>query len=281
MRSFFANLRLPNVAASCPTALSLALLSLAISAQSAAAGVVIDGSDLLTDADVTWLEQQLGEGPLTLTNIFDKASGDDSYDFHAAADNKDRTFVLYEVLANSITNVNFDNVTPNNLRQIIGGYNPRSWSSINNYNFSPTNAQRTAFLFNLSGSPNRVIQRQNLIAENLNNNGYYQTYNASSYGPTFGVGHDIYVGTNLTYGDTLNNSYGGTSFRDNILNEPGIFHSGNNMFGAIEVFTIRNGVPDPGIATPEAGSLIAWTLLGTSFGMAAWRRRVKRASPAA
>ncbi|MCP3920353.1 MAG: hypothetical protein GY711_32910 [bacterium] len=45
------------------------------------------GSDLLTTADVTWLGVLLDEGgPLVLTNVFDKAPGSTSQDFHTAVD---------------------------------------------------------------------------------------------------------------------------------------------------------------------------------------------------
>jgi hypothetical protein len=107
---------------------------------SASAAIVVGGSELLTPAYAQQLQDWLGEGPIALTNIFTKATGDTSADFHAAADGQGRTFSVLEVLT-----VNGEVAT-----QIIGGYNPQSWSSNAGWHLSPTNAERTAFLFNLS-----------------------------------------------------------------------------------------------------------------------------------
>jgi hypothetical protein len=66
----------------------------ALSCPSAHAGVILGGSALLDSTDLTKLEGWLGEGELTLTNVFTKTIGDDGVDFHAAADGKGRTFVV-------------------------------------------------------------------------------------------------------------------------------------------------------------------------------------------
>jgi hypothetical protein len=216
------------------------------------ASVVVGGSTLLNQAYADQLETWLGEGPITLTKIYAKQTGDDSFDFHAAVDGKGRTFSVIEILANSATDV----VTgqTNNLYQIIGGYNPQSWRSDGrdgDWNYTPADADRTAFLFNLTTSE---IQRQSLTAHP--SNGEYQTYNWSFYGPTFGGGHDIHVRFDLSSGYTYNNSYGGTSFSNNILSGGAYYHNPVG-YGAIEVFQITAGIANS--ATPEPTPLLIWT----------------------
>ena len=45
---------------------------------------------LITAADQSQLESWLGEGPLTLTNIYTKKAGDTAANFHAAVDGQGR-----------------------------------------------------------------------------------------------------------------------------------------------------------------------------------------------
>lgn len=195
----------------------------------ASAATIVGGSDLLSAADATQLESWLGEGPLTLTNIFDKATGDDSYTFHAAADGMGRTFSVMEVVVDD-----YDHPV------LIGGYNPQSWSSINDYNLTPLDVDRTAFVFNLTQGV-KFDQRKDADSTNY---GLYQTVNHEGSGPTFGGGFDLYVGPSLSLGSSLLYSYG----RDNDLTRDlagwpnGGGHPWNVM--QIEVFTI-SAVPEP------------------------------------
>jgi hypothetical protein len=63
--------------------------------------------------------------------------------------------------------------------QIIGGYNPASWMSTDDFVTTPTEADRIAFIFNLiSGT---VLQQ-----EAASDNGQYKSYNAASIGPVTG-----------------------------------------------------------------------------------------------
>jgi uncharacterized protein YgfB (UPF0149 family) len=187
------------------------------------------GSILLSADDLLQLETWLGESRLTLTNIFTKTSGDgqDSNHFHAAADGQGRTFSVIEVLS-----------TQGNALQVIGGYNPLSWNSSWSYNYSNTDAERTAFIFNLDTLD---LQRQKLSSVD-GDVGVYQTYNYSGYGPTFGGGHDIVVYQSLASGYANHYSYGapGTSQSDpNIIGRP---YGGSNSidYGTIEVFMVAN-----------------------------------------
>ncbi|MFO0906171.1 MAG: PEP_CTERM-anchored TLD domain-containing protein [Pirellulales bacterium] len=182
---------------------------------------VAGGSTLLSQADVDQLAAWLGEGPLTLTNVFTKTplNGLDSFDFHAAADGVGRTFSVLEVLP-----------TLGNPHHVIGGYNPLSWMNSGGYNYSENPADHTAFIFNLTTS--------DLRPQKLAGGGNYQTYNYAFYGPTFGGGHDIQVNSSLASGYSYKYSYGtpGES-SPNIVGGPG---GATLEYGVIEVFTIAN-----------------------------------------
>lgn len=220
-----------------------------IQANNAACSVqIVGGSSLLTPADADQLGTWLGEGDITLTNIFTKLPDSYSADFHAAADYKGRTFTVIEVLSGILD----ADGTPFSTRQIIGGYNPQSWegSPLYQYHITPLVSQRTAFLFNLTTS---ILARQNLDTS-LGNRGEYQTFNLSGYGPSFG-GTDLLVDLTLSTGfaaTSSNSSYG----PDNILGASSL------VYGGIEVFTIANGVT---YATPELASGFIWIILGV-FG---------------
>ena len=158
------------------------------------------------------LEAWLGQGDLDFANLFTKTTGSTTIDFHADADGQGATFVLMSIAGRGAYGL-FD--LPG---QIIGGYNPQSWNSSSGYNQTPTNADRTAFRYNVSTS---TIQRQNLVGQGF---GQFQSYNHAVYGPSFGAGLDLHVGfggggsvTNLDYGYAHNYSYGGTSNGDDIV----------------------------------------------------------------
>jgi VCBS repeat-containing protein len=167
---------------------------------------IVGGSNLIDQAQANQIAGYLNGGSVTLTRIFSKTQGDGKVapDFHAAADNQGRTITVYRVQYNG-------------QQYLIGGYNPQSWNSSSSYNMTPNDADRTAFLFNLTSD---FVQRQK-----LNNDpscpgcGQYQTYNYNGYGPTFGGGHDLYSDYSLQSGYANNWGYGASSiFNNNILN---------------------------------------------------------------
>lgn len=226
---------------------------------------IVGGDGLLTSTNLTTLQGYLGEDPLKLTNIFIKTPGDGetSFDFHAAADGKGRTFSIYEVLS--------VDGAPNFTPEVIGGYDPQSWDNHSGWHTSPYNSERTAFLFNLTKD---FMQIQN-GASNYIDLGVYQTINAPYYGPTFGES-DIFTPYDLTNGVTENNSYGhpygyNSRYNDsiNILLNPTSSYIAAVKFGRIEVFSIAAGIAS--VPEPTSFSLIgSLLLLGGTIG---WRQK--------
>lgn len=174
----------------------------------------VTASALLTQTYANQIESWLGEGPITLTRIFYKQTGDglNSNNFHNAVDGQGRTITVMSVS-------NYSN-------QIIGGYNPINWDTHNHYHMA---SNTNAFLFNLT---NTMLFRKN------NTTWTHETYNNASYGPTFGAGHDLYVDSSLQSGYTYGNySYGsGNGSSSNPL-VSGAWGN-NTYYSTLEVFTI-------------------------------------------
>jgi hypothetical protein len=191
------------------TCLTAVLLCCATPAQ---ANSTVSGGGL-TQAQANQLASWLGQGNLALTKIF---GGLDPLAFHTAADGMGPTFVVAEVLLGS-----------NHI--LVGGYNPQSWSSIFDYNYSFAGA----FLFNLT-TPVKLDQ-------NTGPEGEFQTFNHPFHGPEFGAGADLYLtstdGTNVsTFGYANNYSYGATN----------VFGAGYTEFETLNfnVYTVAS-VPEP------------------------------------
>lgn len=231
---------------------------------SAGAGVIIGGSALLAGGDVSQLESWLGEGPITLNNIFTKGGdGTNAMQWHAAVDGMGPTFSILRIV---------DNL---GVTSVVGGYNPQSWNSSESYNFTPADADRTAFIFNLTTG---TIARQCRTTDDPscgldgdNSAGRFQTYNRLYFGPTFGAGHDFWVNVQLDSGFSSIYSYGnpaGDSYAFN--NSPIDSDPASSSFSviALETFTVVTGpetVPAPGTL-----ALFGIGLAGISF---ARRRR--------
>jgi hypothetical protein len=231
--------------------------------QSSNAAVIVGGSSLLSASNANQLEAWLGEGPITLTNIFTKTpgSGKTSVDFHNAVNGQGRTFSVVEVLPGTYGGYGYSGGTVTFTQsQIVGGYNPQSWWSYGSWNYSMNDADRTAFLFNL----NAMVRHSQHLGDMT---GIYQTLNDGSLGPTFGGGYDLGVYSDLSTGFTYNYSYGTPEFTQDILCAGG-YYTANLNYGTIEVFTISGGEN----AVPEPVSLAVWALFG-GLGIAVVRRR--------
>jgi hypothetical protein len=253
----------PQVRARAGTAATLAVALAALLPSAGNAATVIGGSDLLVGGGLTQVESWLVNdsqlsyaGPLQFTNIFDKAPGNTSTHFHAAADGNGATVVLMEARVMGSTGP----------WQIIGGFNPQSWSGLG-YNLTVPLADRTAFIFNLT-----TTDRRDQAADA--SYGVYQTYNNGSYGPTFGGGHDIYVPYGLSWYGYLR-SYGycvngdtNTTGCAGAVNLLGLTDYSSIEIGRLEVFTIAEVGNVP---VPAALPLFATVLAGG--GLVAWRRK--------
>lgn len=210
------------------TAASLLLLCCAAPAAMA--------QSLLSSAHESQLAGWLGEGPLALTPIYTKAAGDTSRDFHLAADGRGRTFSVMEASNGS------------GQTWLVGGYNPQSWSSTSGYHLTPNQADRTAFIFNLT-SAQYFMQAPDSYA--LGTVGANQTYNDIDAGPTFGIGADLGVSADLTtngvsyrysYIDPVNGTFGAS-----LLDGQPYASYPNVTYGALQVFAI-SAVPEPSTA---------------------------------
>lgn len=150
--------------------------------------------DLLGAAAAAQLADWLGVDDLVVTNVYDKVDGDTSVDFHAAADNQGATITLIGATSTSCT---FPPCPSLGQVQIIGGYNPLSWNGASGWTVTDvrTLPGSAASIFNLT-APQILTQRTQ-----------YQTYNALSYGPTFGQGHDMWVNNPLNGGYSYRYGY--------------------------------------------------------------------------
>jgi hypothetical protein len=216
----------------------IAAIFLAAATASAAAGEIVGGSQLLDHSAHSQLERWLGAGQFNLNNVYTREAGDTSIDFHAGADGKGATFTLMR-----LTNAVGDTF-------LVGGYNPQSWSSVDGWHITPTDGERTGFLFNMTVP---AVYRQVLNDYVLPSQGARQTFNGSDYGPTFGTGHDLYVNRTLDVGISWQVTYGdpkdaGASIVDRSLNGQ-VFH-----VEGLEVFAI-SPVPEPAPAAMLIGGI--------------------------
>lgn len=218
-------------------------------------------AQLLTAVNELQLEQWLGQGDQSFTKIFTKVAGDGQvgYDFHAAVDNKGPTFVLMSVYGSSLS------YSSNIPSQIIGGYNPQSWDSSSTNHITVDDAERTAFIFNLS---NGTLWRQKLSNEGVV--GQTQTsLNSPAYGPHFGAGDlSLGPGTMESNGLTQNFVYG----RGLQLNSQPLTYGGGAdghpawdgfSVASFEVFTF-SPIPEPSAYAVLFGGIV--------FGVVAFRR---------
>ncbi len=163
-----------------------------------------ESCNLLDAAAVSQIAGWLGVGvdTLVVTNVFDKADGDTATEFHAGADGKGATIVLFEATTYECFWSANDPCHSYDM-QVVGGYNPSSWYVGGSGDGDPPVALKTpmdgaptAFIFNLSTSDKR------------NQHAWDQTSNHTDQGPVFGGGYDLAVNySNLNVGFAKSNSY--------------------------------------------------------------------------
>jgi hypothetical protein len=216
------------------TALSAALFALT---GTASAGIVTNDTELLSGAGHEQLSTWLGED-VDLTRIFAKGiDGSTAAEWHEHVNYKGRTFSLIELF-------NGDE------RRIVGGYNEFNWLAGST---STRSASVNNFLFNLSDS--RLFQK--------NTRNDYQVLHQTNSGPTFGAGHDLYIGRDLSNGyANIGNSYGDIAQYQSTTYQESFTGSYNAWtVGKLETFTLSASTGAFGSGakamTDEQGNAIA------------------------
>lgn len=201
----------------------------------------------------TWLDTTgLYSGGLQFNLIYDSSvDGNSAGAFHLAADGQGPTITL-------ISAATFGNV----VIHTIGGFNPQSWNSGTGFNLVTNPSDRTAFIFDLTTADFRP--------EIIGSAGQSQTFNASSNGPAFGGGYDLFTTDVFSSGYVQPYSYG-TSCGVNCLGQTNFFgQTGLTTFLTlrVEVYTLSQvaAVPEP--------STWAMMILGFfGIGFMAYRQR--------
>lgn len=213
---------------------------------SIAAAQTTGGASLLDPSRETQLESWLGAGDQNFTEIFRATPGANSLDFHAAVDGKGATFTLLQV-----SNTAGDS-------WLVGAYDPQSWSSTDGWHLTPTDPERTAFVFNLSTSS---VYRQVPATYVLPSQGLRQTYNAPDLGPVFGAGSDLYVNDKLDSAFSWQLTYGSPADEGKSIIDRSL---GGQLF-RIDAFQMYTVSPVPELPAPA--------MLAAGLGLLAFLRR--------
>ncbi|MEN3274490.1 MAG: hypothetical protein V7631_280 [Massilia sp.] len=184
------------------------------------------------------LERWLGAGDLILDNIYTRQPGDNSVDFHTAADDQGPTFTLLRVSDRSGS------------AWLVGGYNPQSWSPDDGWHITERDFRRTAFIFNYTDP---AVYRQVPSTYELPSQGAYQTFNALEQGPTFGAGPDLLVNDRLDTALSWRLSYGDPAGEGLSIIDGSV---GGQFFAidALEIYAV-SPIPEPGMGALLAGGL--------------------------
>lgn len=217
------------------TLLAAGALALALAGPQAAGQT---GAPPLDPALEGQLERWLGAGDLILDNLYTRQPGDDSLDFHAAADERGPTFTLLRVSDRGGN------------AWLVGGYNPQSWSSDDGWHITGRDFRRTAFIFNYTES---AVYRQVPSTYDLPSQGAFQTFNTPDQGPTFGAGPDLLVNDRLDTALSWRLSYGDPAGEGQSIIDGSV---GGQFFAidALELYAV-SPIPEPGAAALLAGGL--------------------------
>ena len=184
------------------------------------------------------LERWLGAGDQVLANLYTRQPGDNSVDFHAAADGQGPTFTLLRVSDRERN------------AWLVGGYNPQGWSPSDGWHLTPRDFRRTAFLFNYTEP---AVYRQVPSSFELPSQGAFQTFNAIDQGPTFGAGPDLLVNDRLDTALSWRLSYGDPAGEGQSIVDGS---RGGQFFAvdSLEVYAV-SPIPEPARAALLAGGL--------------------------
>ncbi|MDB5793335.1 MAG: hypothetical protein JWQ80_3359 [Massilia sp.] len=233
------------------TLVAAGALALALAAPQAAGQT---GAPPLDPALEGQLERWLGAGDQIFANLYTRQPGDDSVDFHTAADERGPTFTLVRVSDRGGN------------AWLIGGYNPQGWSSDDGWHITERDFRRTAFIFNYTEP---AVYRQVPSTFELPSQGAFQTFNAQDQGPTFGAGPDLLVDDRLDTALSWRLSYGDPAGEGQSI----INGSVGGQFFAIDALELYAVSPIP---EPQAAALLAGGL-----GMVLLARRRQRRPGAA
>lgn len=198
------------------------------------------------------LERWLGAGDQIFANLYTRQPGDNSVDFHSAADERGPSFTLLRVSDRGGN------------AWLIGGYNPQSWSPDDGWHITERDFRRTAFIFNYTDA---AVYRQVPSTFELPSQGAFQTFNALDQGPTWGAGPDLLVNDRLDTALSWRLSYGDPAGEGQSIIDGSV---GGQFFAidALELYAV-SPIPEPGAAAMLAGGL----------GMVLLARRRRRRSP--
>jgi hypothetical protein len=132
--------------------------------------------------------------------------------FHSMCDNKGPTLTV---------------IKANNY--ISGGYNSVSWNQSSGWVTIPAGLN---WLFTLQNPSGQIIPNKFYNTQNIG----YSTFNTSSYGPTFGAGHDLYIYNNA---NSTNGNYSATNstYTGSGLTNTTLFGAYNFTVTDIEVYS--------------------------------------------
>jgi hypothetical protein len=232
---------------------TVALAAAALFSGALAQAGTVPGSALLDSAQQLQLETWLGQGPLQLANLYTFHPGDTAAAFHAAADGAGRTMTVMQVGAGGA-------------HWLVGGYDPHSWESGDVWHETVSDAERTAFIFNLSTG---AVYHQVPEGYVLPTQGQKQTWNSATAGPAFGEGGDLWVTGDMQHAYSWLATYGDPAEQGTSIIDRSLPHPLPTLFQleAMEVFAI-GVVPEPG----------AGWMLASGLGVVGWaaRRRARR-----
>jgi hypothetical protein len=196
-------------------------------------------------------------GTVAFNLLYESNGGGRTDEYWRAVELQGPTIVLLEAIVNGDT-------------YLVGGYNPFSWDrslmegGLTNWRVTTNDADRTAFLFNLSSGG---VLRQKLTGDAYMPDGYsLQTLSDTPRGPTWGNG-DFSLNSRYNWGSTRVEGYG----RD-------LEYAGRNIFGLTGVTEFQVGRMEVYSASvPEPTTLLLVGAGAIGGALTRYRRRKSKA----